>query len=156
MPLKYPREGVHRTNEHFIEIPLKHGYSSRLAAAKSMLTSSTDASSVEPCMTGMRRNQGSEHWYQFCDSFERKYGSIKEEGATSGILKEPDFLWKKCTPNSKILMEWPGVVASRIKFPRTVKRYRDQNRTIVYTDEKYVHTSHTVSKQNRSSEGCSN
>ena len=43
-------------------------------------------------------------------------------------------------------MERPDVVALRIQFLRNIKKLRDAVYTIVYTDETYVHSSHSVAK----------
>ena len=43
-------------------------------------------------------------------------------------------------------MERPDVVALRIQFLRNIKKLRDAGYTIVYTDETYVHSSHSVAK----------
>ena len=43
-------------------------------------------------------------------------------------------------------MERSDIVANRIQFLRRIKKYREQGWTVVYTDETYVHTSHTVPK----------
>ena len=63
------------------------------------------------------------------------------------ILKELGFKWKKKTQiNRELLMERSDIVANRIQFLRQMKKYREQGWTVVYTDETYVHTSHTVPK----------
>ena len=49
-------------------------------------------------------------------------------------------------------MERSDVVAQRINFLRQIKKYRDEGRHIVYTDETYVNTGHTVSKSWQSDE----
>ena len=62
------------------------------------------------------------------------------------ILKELGFSWKKCKSNRHILMERQDVVMARIKYLREIKKLREQGRTIVYTDETYVNTSHNTMK----------
>lgn len=49
-------------------------------------------------------------------------------------------------------MEWTDIVAARIQFLRKIKKYRENGRPIIYTDETFVHSSHTVSKSWQSSE----
>ena len=54
------------------------------------------------------------------------------------ILKEMGFVWRKSTDNRKFLMERSDIVAQRINFLRQMKKYREEGREIVYTDESYV------------------
>lgn len=68
------------------------------------------------------------------------------------LLKEMGFSWKKCTNNRKILMERSDIVAQRINFLRRIKKYREEGRPIVYTDETYVNAGHTVPKSWQSDE----
>ena len=64
----------------------------------------------------------------------------------SSALKRVGFQYRRCTTNRKILMERPDVVAQRISYLRNIKRLREAGYTIIYTDETYVHSSHSVSK----------
>ena len=64
----------------------------------------------------------------------------------SKTLKMMGFQYKRCKTDRKILMERPDVVAHRIRFLRHVKKLRDAGYTIVYTDETYIHSSHSVTK----------
>jgi hypothetical protein len=41
-------------------------------------------------------------------------------------------------------MERPDIIASRINYLRQVKRFREEGRTVVYTDETFIHSSHTT------------
>ena len=66
------------------------------------------------------------------------------------LLKQMGFTWRKCSSNRKILMKRSDVVAQRINFLRQIKKYRDEGRHIVYTDETYVNGGHTVSKSRQS------
>ena len=68
------------------------------------------------------------------------------------LLKQKGFTWRKCSSNRRILMERSDVVAQRINFPLQIKKYRDEGRHIVYTDETYVNGGHTVSKSWQSDE----
>ena len=43
-------------------------------------------------------------------------------------------------------MERPDVVAHRRRFLRHIKKLRDACHTIVYTDETYIHSAHSVTK----------
>lgn len=59
-------------------------------------------------------------------------------------LKQLGFRWKKTQTNRRILMERPDIIASRINYLRQVKRFREEGRTVVYTDETFIHSSHTT------------
>lgn len=59
------------------------------------------------------------------------------------VIADLGFKWRKSVDNRKILIEKPDIREKRIKFLRAVKRYRSDGRPIVYTDETYVHSSHT-------------
>ena len=59
-------------------------------------------------------------------------------------MHELGFSWRKTQTNRDLLMERSDVVSARIDFLRRMKKFRDQGRTIVYTDETYVHSSHTT------------
>ena len=58
------------------------------------------------------------------------------------------FTYKKSQTNRKLLMERCEVVISRIQYLRKIRQLREAGCNIVYmyTDETYVHSSHTVSK----------
>ena len=62
------------------------------------------------------------------------------------ILKEMGFEWKSCGSNRSVLMERSDVVVARIEFLRKMRQYRREGRTIVYTDETFVHSSHSMKK----------
>ncbi|XP_046684781.1 uncharacterized protein LOC124370533 [Homalodisca vitripennis] len=59
------------------------------------------------------------------------------------VLKELQFKWRKSTDNRKLLIEKHEIREHRVRFIRAIKRYREEGRPIVYTDETYVHASHT-------------
>lgn len=59
-------------------------------------------------------------------------------------LKQLGFRWKKTQTNRRILMERPDIIASMINYLRQVKRFREEGRTVVYTDETFIHSSHTT------------
>ena len=60
------------------------------------------------------------------------------------ILHETRFRWKKTQTNRSLLMERTNIVAARVQFIRKMRKMRADGRTIVYTDETFVHTSHCV------------
>lgn len=59
------------------------------------------------------------------------------------ILKELGFKWRKTCNNRKILIEREDIRNQRINFIRQIRRYRNEHRPIVYTDETYVCTTHS-------------
>ena len=60
------------------------------------------------------------------------------------IMHDIGFSWKKTQSNRDVLMERSDVVAARINYLRSMKKYRDEERTIVYTDQTFVHSGHTT------------
>lgn len=48
--------------------------------------------------------------------------------------------------NRKILIEKSNIGLKRIEYLKKVRKYRQDGRSIVYTDESYVHSTHTTSK----------
>lgn len=62
------------------------------------------------------------------------------------IIKELGFRWKKTETNRKILIEKTNIRLLRIQFLLKIKQYRQENRPIIYTDETYVHATHTTAK----------
>lgn len=70
-------------------------------------------------------------------------GSVTSLGR---ILKTIGFRWRKTENNRKVLIERHDIKLQRINYLESIKYFRDQNRSIVYTDETYIHSSHTISK----------
>ena len=61
-------------------------------------------------------------------------------------MRKLGFTYKKNETNCKLLMERGDVVLSRIQYLRKFRQLREAGCNIVYTDEFYVHSNHTVSK----------
>ena len=61
-------------------------------------------------------------------------------------LIDMGFVWRKCSDNRKLLMERSDIVAHRINFLHQMKKYREGGWDIVYTDESYVNSGHTVDR----------
>lgn len=59
------------------------------------------------------------------------------------IMHKMGFRWRKTRTNRKLLMEKPEVQQLRTNFLRKMKRFREENRPIVYMDETYIHSTHT-------------
>nr|CAH7725743.1 unnamed protein product [Callosobruchus chinensis] len=51
------------------------------------------------------------------------------------LLKANGFYWRKCQNKRKILMEKPNILHWRYKYLRSIKRYREEGRNIIYLDE---------------------
>lgn len=61
------------------------------------------------------------------------------------MLKTLGFRWRVTQNNRKLLQEKSDIRGLRIKYLEKLKLYRQQNRTIIYMDETYLHGSHTKS-----------
>lgn len=72
-----------------------------------------------------------------------KIGFNGEIWALRQVLKQLAFRWKKAPDNRKFLIEKHEIREQRVRFIRAVQQYRREGRPIVYTDETYVHGSHT-------------
>lgn len=55
------------------------------------------------------------------------------------------FRWRKTEDNRSILLEKQDIRYKRIKFLKAMIQYRAENWNIIYTDETYIHSSHTQS-----------
>ncbi|CAK1584696.1 unnamed protein product [Parnassius mnemosyne] len=62
------------------------------------------------------------------------------------IIKELRFKWKATENNRKVLIETSAIRLLRINYLEKLRQYQQQNRPIVYTDESYVHATHTTPK----------
>ena len=52
--------------------------------------------------------------------------------------------WKKASDNRKIMVERHDIWSLRVKYLHAIKAYREEGEPIVYTDEAFVHSSHTI------------
>jgi len=59
------------------------------------------------------------------------------------IIRDLGFRWRKSENNRKILIEKDDIRAARLAYLRNISRYRREGRPIIYTDETYIHSSHT-------------
>lgn len=62
------------------------------------------------------------------------------------ILKKLGFKWKRAQNNRRLLIEKSEIREKRISYLQAIKKYRSENRPIVYMDESYVCTSHFANK----------
>lgn len=62
------------------------------------------------------------------------------------ILKKLGFKWKRAQNNRRLLIEKSEIREKRISYLQTIKKYRSENRPIVYMNESYVCTSHFANK----------
>ena len=54
------------------------------------------------------------------------------------ILREIGFTFKKAQNKRKILMERPDIILARTKFLKSIKKYREGNRSLIYIDETWI------------------
>lgn len=62
------------------------------------------------------------------------------------LLIDMGFKWKKCQSNRIVLIERPDIVNWRCKYLQEVRRFREQQREIVYLDESWVDSNLTFNK----------
>ncbi|KAL4718993.1 hypothetical protein ACJJTC_013795 [Scirpophaga incertulas] len=62
------------------------------------------------------------------------------------IIKNLGFRWRKTENNRKILIEKSDLRLKRIQYLKKLGQYRQEGCPIIYTDESYVHSTHTTSK----------
>lgn len=82
------------------------------------------------------------------------FQAVKEDGVNfegklssfRAVVRKMGFRWQKTEDNRKMLIEKTEIRAKRVEFLRKLKQYKDEGRNIVYTDETYLHSSHTVPK----------
>lgn len=57
------------------------------------------------------------------------------------------FRWKKTSDNRKRIVERHDIRSLRVKYLRDIRAYREEGRPVVYTDETYLHSSHTTPRE---------
>lgn len=62
------------------------------------------------------------------------------------VLKKLGFKWRRTQNNRKLLIEKSEIRALRIDYLNKIKFFRQQQRPIVFLDETYIHSGHTISK----------
>ncbi|XP_054279076.1 uncharacterized protein LOC128997462 [Macrosteles quadrilineatus] len=62
------------------------------------------------------------------------------------VLSEMGFKWRKTKTNRKLLAEKSDIRDKRITYLRKIKRFREQNRPIIFLDETYVLSTHVKSQ----------
>ncbi|CAK1591467.1 unnamed protein product, partial [Parnassius mnemosyne] len=70
-------------------------------------------------------------------------GSVTSLGR---ILKQLGFQWKNTQNERKVLIEQSNIRLQRIEYLHSITKYRSEGRPIIYTDESYVDSSHSMSK----------
>ncbi|KAG8235850.1 hypothetical protein J437_LFUL015780 [Ladona fulva] len=71
-------------------------------------------------------------------SFEGKISSLRI------LLGKIGFRWGKTNSDKSVLCERLDIRLKRIEFLRSINRFREEGRPIIYTDETYIHSSHTT------------
>lgn len=59
------------------------------------------------------------------------------------IITDLRCRWKKSESNRKVTVEKNDIRAARLTYLRSISRYRNEEHPIIYTDETYIHSSHT-------------
>ena len=79
---------------------------------------------------------------KFCSDTEYRgcVDTLRKELHTMG------FKWVKTKSDRKLLMERHDIRQMRLNYLRTILRYREENRNIVYMDETYLHSTYTQVK----------
>lgn len=75
--------------------------------------------------------------------------SINFKGSRSSlhkILKELGFKWQRTKSNRCVLIEKHDIRQKQISYLKQIKKYRNDNRHIVYLDESYILSSHVQNK----------
>lgn len=62
------------------------------------------------------------------------------------IIRNMGFRWKKTKSNRSVLVEQHHIQQRRFEFLQKIAKFRAENRPIVYMDESYIHSTHTVNK----------
>lgn len=70
------------------------------------------------------------------------------------VIRALGFRWRKTKDNRQLLMEREDVVSKRIRYLRSIRKYRSEHRKIFYMDETYIHLTHT--KKNAWSDDTNN
>jgi transposase len=60
------------------------------------------------------------------------------------LLKKLGFKWKRTQNNRKVLTDREDIRFQRTTFIRRTKQYKKENRLLMYTDETYIHSTHTT------------
>ena len=89
---------------------------------------------ILPTLSNIQKKMQEDIGYTGSKSILRKY------------MRQLGFTYRKSQTNRKLLMERGDVVLSRIQYLRKIRQLREAGCYIVYTDETYVHSNHTVSK----------
>jgi hypothetical protein len=66
--------------------------------------------------------------------------------STRSILKSMGFSWRGMKSNIKLLVEKSDVRVKRISLLRDISRFRREGKCIIYMDQSYILSSHTVGK----------
>ena len=70
---------------------------------------------------------------------------LGEKTSLKHLLKEMGFKFKN-HDNRKYVMEQPRVIAQRHNFLRKIRKYRREGRPIIYLDETWLNTHHSLTK----------
>lgn len=80
------------------------------------------------------------------DDLKERIGYSGGRTSLRHILNEIGFKWRRTMNNRKLLIETPDIRDKRISYLRSIQRYRQENRPIIYLDETYVLSTHVQSQ----------
>lgn len=79
-------------------------------------------------------------------TLEREINFQGSASSVGRIIKKLGYKWKKTNSNKRILMERQEISYCRFIYLSKLNKYRTEGRPIVYTDETYIHSTHSSSK----------
>lgn len=72
---------------------------------------------------------------------------FKEAESLRKIIRSIGFNWKKAQSNRTILMDRSDIQKWILDYLRSILKFRQEGRPIIYMDETYIHSSHTTPKR---------
>ncbi|GBP26283.1 hypothetical protein EVAR_95451_1 [Eumeta japonica] len=70
----------------------------------------------------------------------------RSEHSLRRVLKQLCYRWNKTENNRKLLIKKTNIRFLRIEFLQKIKKFKEEGRPIIYTDESYVDSSHASTK----------
>ncbi|KAG8236393.1 hypothetical protein J437_LFUL014914 [Ladona fulva] len=75
---------------------------------------------------------------------EKKHPTLRKISSLWILLGKIGFRWGKTNSDKSVLCERLDIRLKLIEFLRSINRFREEGRPIIYTDETYIHSSHTT------------
>jgi hypothetical protein len=70
-------------------------------------------------------------------------------------MKKMRFKWKTSSDNRQVLLESHDIRLKRIKYVKKITQLRNEHQNIVFTDQTYIHSSHTQNNDRVDDRNCS-